>query len=374
MKRIGLNIMLLALLLDSVVSCNSDRYSDGTSPVDLSAEGTANCYIVSQAGDYSFPAVVGNSLEPVGNVASAEVLWESFASNVAPKAGDLVSDVSYKDGKVIFKASGKKGNAVIAAKDNRGTILWSWHIWLTDTPKEQVYANNAGTMMDRNLGAISAVPGNSGSYGLLYQWGRKDPFLGSGGVLEYADDVQKVAASSIEWPDFVPSDASKGTIEYAVANPTTYIMENDANRDWHYTGDDTVDKTRWQPTKTIYDPCPAGWVIPECGPDGIWGKALGTTEDWENESNWDSVNFGIDFSKTDKTLGSEGPIWYPAAGLIYGDDGNFRGASEMGGYWSVSNSTRYYAVVFAFGIYGYMLPNIDALRAYGCSVRCQKIK
>ena len=149
MKRIGLNIMLLALLLGSVVSCNSDRYSDGTSPVDLSAEGTANCYIVSQAGDYSFPAVVGNSLEPVGNVASAEVLWESFASNVAPKAGDLVSDVSYKDGKVIFKASGKKGNAVIAAKDNGGTILWSWHIWLTDTPMEQVYANNAGTMMDR---------------------------------------------------------------------------------------------------------------------------------------------------------------------------------------------------------------------------------
>lgn len=366
--------MLLALLFSGVVSCDSNLSSGGIPYVDLSTNGTANCYIVSHAGDYSFPAVIGNSLDPVGNVASAEVLWESFASNVAPKAGDLVSEVSYKDGKVMFKASGEKGNAVIAAKDDRGTILWSWHIWLTDTPKEQVYANNAGTMMDRNLGAISAVPGNNRSYGLLYQWGRKDPFLGSGGVLEYADGVQEVAASRIVWPEHVPSDASNGTIEYAVANPTTFIMENEANRDWLYTGDNTVEKTRWQPTKTIYDPCPAGWVIPECGPDGIWGKALGTTDDWENESNWDSVNFGIDFSRTDITLGSEGPIWYPAAGLIYGDDGNFRGASEMGGYWSVSNSNHHYALVFAFGTYGYMMPNIDALRSYGCSVRCQKIK
>ncbi|MCC8062106.1 MAG: hypothetical protein LIO68_02535, partial [Rikenellaceae bacterium] len=32
--------------------------------------------------------------------------------------------------------------------------------------------------MDRNLGAMSASPGVA-SYGLLYQWGRKDPFVGS---------------------------------------------------------------------------------------------------------------------------------------------------------------------------------------------------
>lgn len=31
--------------------------------------------------------------------------------------------------------------------------------------------------MDRNLGAVSATPGDAGAIGLLYQWGRKDPFV-----------------------------------------------------------------------------------------------------------------------------------------------------------------------------------------------------
>ena len=48
---------------------------------------------------------------------------------------------------------------MIAAKDAEGKILWSWHIWMTDLPMGQVYWRNAGTMMDRNLGALSATPG-----------------------------------------------------------------------------------------------------------------------------------------------------------------------------------------------------------------------
>ena len=36
---------------------------------------TANCYIVSEQGTYSFKTVKGNSSKSVGDVASAEVLW-----------------------------------------------------------------------------------------------------------------------------------------------------------------------------------------------------------------------------------------------------------------------------------------------------------
>ena len=196
--------------------------------INLATSGTANSYIVSNAGKYNFPTVKGNSLESVGPVASAEILWESFGTTETPQVGSLISSVSVQSDVIVFNVAEpyREGNAVIAAKDASGTILWSWHIWLTDQPQEQVYFNNAGTMMDRNLGATSATPGDVGALGLLYQWGRKDPFLGSSSI---SSDVE--AKSTITWPSVVSSDSSNGTIEYAIANPTTFIAYNRNNND-----------------------------------------------------------------------------------------------------------------------------------------------
>ena len=98
---------------------------------------------------------------------------------------------------------------------------------LTDKPQGQVYYNNAGTMMDRNLGATSATPGDVGALGLLYQWGRKDPFLGGGSI-----SSNTVAKSTGTWPSAVSSDSNTGTIAYATSNPTTFIMRNSNNYDW----------------------------------------------------------------------------------------------------------------------------------------------
>ena len=67
---------------------------------DLSAEGTANCYLVQTAGKYKFKAVKGNSDATVGNVKKTEVLWESFGTDVKPNVGDLVTGVGYKNGYV----------------------------------------------------------------------------------------------------------------------------------------------------------------------------------------------------------------------------------------------------------------------------------
>ena len=45
------------------------------------------------------------------------------------------------------------------------------------------------------------------------------------------------AASTIgTWPEPVVSDEAKGTIDYAVSNPVTFILENENNHDWYYTG------------------------------------------------------------------------------------------------------------------------------------------
>ena len=331
---------------------------DVSSAIDLSLAASANCYIISEAGLYKFKTVKGNSTTSVGSVASASILWETFGTDTAPEPSDLISGVCYKDGYIAFKTADtfKEGNAVIAAKDASGNILWSWHIWLTDQPQAQVYNNDAGTMMDRNLGATSATPGDVGALGLLYQWGRKDPFLGSSSISR-----NTIAKSTITWPSAVKSDSSNGTIDYATANPTTYITYNNKNYDWYYTGDSSTDNTRWTTSssvKSIYDPCPAGWRVPDGGRNGIWSKAgFGTTT-------YDSTNKGMSFS-----ISSPSTTWYPASGYRSKDDGGLFVVGSIGYYWSASPYS-YYAYYLIFYGNGEVIPSNDSNRANGFSVRC----
>lgn len=338
---------------------------------DKELSSTANCYIVSKRGLYKFPAVKGNSDESVGDVVSASVLWESFGTDEDIVPGDLIAVVSYDDGNIIFETAApfREGNAVIAAKDASGNILWSWHIWLTDEPQGQEYNNNAGVMMDRNLGATSAAPGDVGALGLIYQWGRKDPFLGSSSIISNTEPE-----STIIWPSTVVSDSSTGTIDYTISHPTTFIALNSNNTDWLYSGDSSIDYTRWQHFKTIYDPCPAGWRVPEGGYDGVWATASGEDQ-WRNESDFDFTNYGMDFSVTDKTLGSSVPIWYPASGNRLADSGSLSRVGGRGYYWSIykriSSSDRQYAPIFELDDGGAVYP-ADAFgsRALGLSLRC----
>ena len=339
---------------------------EGQSSVSLSSKGTANCYIVFQSGTYGFPTVKGNSSQSVGTVASAAVLWESFGTSVTPSVGDLIKSASYANGTITFQTADtfKEGNAVIAAKDASGNILWSWHIWLTDQPQGQEYYNNAGTMMDRNLGATSATPGDVGALGLLYQWGRKDPFLGSSSI-----SSGTVAMSTITWPSAVSSNSSRGTVAYAVANPTTYIILNSSNGDWYYTGSSSTDNTRWTTSymvKSIYDPCPAGWRVPDGGANGVWSKALGSSSKFTNSSLYNSTNKGMNISGK---FGSASTIWYPASGYRSSSGGGLSDVGGDGSYWSASPHGGH-AYYLCFNYYGNVYPSVGNRRAAGFSVRC----
>ena len=329
----------------------------------------ANCYIVTTADTYAFKAVKGNSSESVGNIASVEVLWESFGTHNTPKVGELVKNVSYSNGEITFTATHMKGNAVIAAKDALGEILWSWHIWLTDQSQEQEYYNNAGTMMDRNLGATSATPGYVGSLGLLYQWGRKDPFLASSSISSPVE-----AKSTITWPEPVLSDSSTGKIYYTIANPTTFIYVNylnNKNNDWYYTGSSSTDDTRWTPSnkaKSIYDPCPAGWRVPDGGENGVWSKAFGSSSDFRNDSLFDKIDKGMNLQGR---LGSNQKIiWYPASGCRYFTDGDLY-VGDSGSCWSAS-PYNHSAYIMGISADGAVQPSSRSSRAYGFSVRCIK--
>ncbi len=288
-----------------------------TDPENIAVSETANSYIVSKGGSYSIPAVKGNSSESIGEAVSAEVLWESFGTDSAPAEGDLIIASEYSEGRILFRVNDdfKEGNAVIAAKDAEGTILWSWHIWLVeDEIIGYEYGLGAGTMMDRNLGATSAVPGEDGTAGLMYQYGRKDPFLSNSAA------SGKKAQSSVTWPEKVSITETGGTIGYAVANPMTYITATPDEKYRWYDGTDDENKSLWQSDKTVYDPCPAGWRIPDGGAEGVWrgGEFIVELD----------TNKGISIK-----VAESASTWYPACGFI-NCAGTMAHFGERGCYWS----------------------------------------
>lgn len=326
---------------------------------DLSAEGTANCYLVKAAGKYKFKAVKGNTDWTVGNVKKTEVLWESFGTDVAPNVGDLVTGVGYKNGYVYFSTPEVfgNGNASIAVRNSKDIILWSWHIWCSEEGwNDQVYANNAGTMMDRNLGATSATPGDIGAFGLLYQWGRKDPFMGA-----CAKSGTTLAASTGSWATIYSSK----TIDYAEENPMTYIAYGDwCSNSWNNY------EIRWKESeKSLYDPCPIGYRVPDGGENGFWATA-------NVKYTYDSTNRGIYWTLAD----GETTAWYPAVGLRDNVSGALLSVGSYGYYWSASpnsfksnNQVYFQQAYYLHFLNGSVHPADSGYsRGHGHSVRCVK--
>ena len=331
----------------------------------LSSFESANCYVVSTSGGYKFKAVMGNDLSAsLYDANQAEVLWESFGTSTAPSRGDIIRNLSYSDDYVNFTTPSplKNGNAVIAVRDVAGNILWSWHIWVCDKydPANhiQTYFNEAGKMMDRNLGATSDTPGDVRAFGLLYQWGRKDPFLGS-------CETSRAVSTLASWPLPVASDADNGTIAFAVAHPTSFIKYNDLNSDWFYSGTSSTDDSRWQSEKTIYDPCPPGWQVPAGGPNGVWATASNVASGYFSHP-FDSTNKGMNFSGK---FGSYNSVWYPAAGYLLGRDGGLTFVGS-GGYWYSHTTADSFVYTLSLDGDGKVGPTRIDGRAHAMSVRC----
>ena len=199
----------------------------------------------------------------------------------------VVFNVSLEGDYIYFSTANttalEEGNAVVAVTDSKGVVMWSWHIWVTtfDPAAEPDYIGTA-TVMNRNLGALAnsdATPADVAlSYGLYYQWGRKDPFVGpavwnsnvprpmynrSG---NYMTHYYNVSSNEVDTNGDGKLDNVAGSLEFATAYPSTFIAGKESNDyDWLDKGHNPE---AWSPTsKTIYDPCPAGWRV---APPTIW--------------------------------------------------------------------------------------------------------
>lgn len=221
---------------------------EATGTVDLSKvngpQETANCYVVSASGKYSFPMVYGNAIKNGTTNASsytssypasehifnkfwgaseinspyitgangAKVLWTSTP--------DIVSDVTINGSNVEFKVNKdkmKEASVIIGVTNNTlgdYNVLWSWHIWITskdviDTSKDYFMREPLGfrhtewhgttyekdrkvrlTFTQTRTGKTAQVEFTQKASALVregeamyYQQGRKDPLYPSNGMV-----------------------------------------------------------------------------------------------------------------------------------------------------------------------------------------------
>lgn len=127
------------------------------------------------------------------------------------------------------------------------------------------------------------------------------------------------------------------------------------------------DETLWQTNRTIYDPCPPGWHVPQAGENGLWHRAWGSTTMYRS---FDNTNKGMNFSGA---FSSESNVWYPAAG--YYARGTLYGTGEVGTWKSVTPGSPglQSSLIFTFdkdASYVYLL--VNGSRFAATSVRCVK--
>ena len=220
-----------------------------------------------------------------------ERVWGIRNNYAKPTVTSVLPDGSFtKDGNTITITGGSNvGNALLALKASDGTILWSWHIWVVEdgnAPTDQTYTACEGqpTFMDRNLGATSNEYDNRYSIGLYYQYGRKDPFV----IRTDAFTVTKSGdyyTADVEITDVEVRSSDNSNMSWTIKNPSTRIVHTNTA-----SGNPPKGFNNWlEPTaeiennwgspgvvasvadcnkskggyKTIYDPCPAGYRVPD---------------------------------------------------------------------------------------------------------------
>lgn len=267
---------------------------------------TANCYVVIRPGWYAIPLVYGNAIKNGAQNAAAYTSSGVTGTNVlqtfvrhdgqgivgpwittdngltAASAGivwqdwpGLVESISVNGDFIHFhirQDNIHEGNAVIAAKDASGTVLWSWHVWVTaqtlstisvqnwwkhknvnqgnmaggqewfnflnhpigtclgeeafvSAPQREVYVKVANAEKAAVLKIVQTAGGNpkTSPNVPLYQWGRKDPMLPADGTKQRKNKTWYNAAGTSSTANFPTATWAGGNAAAANAEIASTI-------------------------------------------------------------------------------------------------------------------------------------------------------
>lgn len=379
---------------------------------DLSASGTANCYIIESKGIYTFNhKVKGNGSTIEGfefptelATSSVELVWQTDPN--------MIKEVYMENQLPYFIVGDAFGNALLAAKDATGNIIWTWHIWYPEQKAVEKTSSNGYRFLNMNLGALNFTVADAKSYGLLYQWGRKDPFPGSptpnGDVSTTGVKLYDISGNEVKITISSTTDDTNNTLEYSIANPSVFIsnkahetktkdwlkLELANNALWGNPKGAEKDEENNYPNKgekSIFDPCPVGWRVPPIDATKHLTTSGGYSVSIDEFSIFDYNNDGSksieDYDHGWMMLLSDNSAsYFPAAARYDGSYGMLMGsvAGNWGTYWGNSPYLGETLVGAATAILSFsvknlegaqnisMTPNAGGSRADAYSVRCIK--
>lgn len=191
------------------------------------------------------------------------------------------------------------------------TLRWSWHIWAASDqrPDENlIQYNNGPIFMSANLGSWPSkttkikgtgattewAPLSGAGRGLLYQYGRKDPFPGAAydgwDFTKYQpiyNDTAVVVNATCPLGIFVNNSSAVSNVDSTTINPMAFASN------WNPTN--TLELWNATGAKSPYDPCPAGWRV-GVAEQSVWYKDGSTNLSGYTDNAWDN---GIMFEKED---------------------------------------------------------------------------
>lgn len=404
----------------------------------IALKGNSNCYIINplpieEQALYSLPITRVNefwsSQYGTGNGADntissetewiAEVIWQdqpqrliNFIDDNGNTADSYTATGLSTSNSFQFEVlKGVVGNVVVGVrKASEQTYLWSWHLWITDyTPdncagftwKENKYIyyvtggqvhryagefwnNNYQNryIMDRNLGALSAdrKAGIEKTGGFIYQYGRKDP------IPQYYSKIYDIAGNlkSFSGETDNPVSVVRGPVNIYKSVNEPYNFYSVSSGDWAsdnahgnlgYSWNGASDE------KSIFDPCPEGWMIPK---NEVWQNFVSGTEVNKNSSSImrNTIEAGVEFyidGKFEDSHESYNIAYYPAAGIRKVTDGkseNYKLRGYVHSTYPTPNSSYCWSLdyVLKSGENVTVATSSLSSRAKGLNVRCIREK
>jgi len=201
---------------------------------------------------------------------SAALLWQTtvgMINSVQLFSGDDCNYIEFN----VANIPSSKGVAVLAVY-NGSSIMWSWMIWLNSDNLTDIQYTNSNGSTYKFLSGVLGFYTDAGGYTVapFYQWGRKDPFPSARySVYDINGNAVTISSSNITGfrelirQPLVASTGNSSSSYYGILGYKYSYRTRETNL-WnaaYTTSSPGKADDQGQAIKTIYDPCPPGYML-----------------------------------------------------------------------------------------------------------------